>query len=499
MSRTVLQPFEEYQKARISFVQHIAELATRSQNIMALHSAGVMSLLRPLLLDSVSSIQQSAALAIGRLANHSEELAESVIQNLVIEQLIFSLANQNRFFKKAACYVLRAVAKHSAELAESVVNKGALEPLIKCLEEFDPSVKESAAWALGYIAKHNPDLANKVVEAIAVDSLILCLQEPEISLKRASAQTLSYICQHKESLAQPVAENGLETIAFYLSYNDVQLKRNICLLLGNITKHSPDLADQVMNKLNPQKLLSCLNDDDKIVKKNAAFCVCEIVNKNVNNAGVIVNNGGAGILVAFITSVSGDPRLYGILSLGFIAALKDDLAQAVINAKAITQLKDALHKEPQQHIKAAACFALGHIGRHSDKHAKEVADANVLALMLYHYMSSESNNDLKDKAKKALVSIIKSCSNLSNLEPLLHVAPTDILSHILEQFIRHLKESKTEKKNFVMNGGLQKLQELKNKEITLKDKIEEINSIYPEDIVRYYTPEYNAMLLSKID
>ncbi len=499
MSRTVLQPFEEYQKARISFVQHIAELATRPQNIPALHSAGVMSLLRPLLLDSVSSIQQSAALAIGRLANHSEEIADSVIQNLVIEQLIFSLANQNRFFKKAACFVLRAVAKHNSQLAESIVNKGALEPLIKCLEEFDPSVKESAAWALGYIAKHNANLAHKVVEARAVDSLILCLQEPEISLKRASAQTLSYICQHTEQLAQPVAENGLETITFYLSYNDVQLKRNICLLLGNITKHSVELSDQVMNKLNPQKLLSCLKDADRIVQKNAAACICEIVNKNVNNASVIVNNGGAAILVEFITNVTGDPRLYGILSLGFIAAFKDDLAQAVIKARAISQLKDALQKEPHQHIKAAACYALGHIGRHSAQHAKEVADANVLSLMLYHYMSSESTDDLKEKAKKALKSIIDACANLSNLEPLLQIAPTAILKHILNQFIKHLKESKAEKKQFVMNGGLQKLQELKMKDPTLKDKIEEINKNYPDDIINYYTPEYNAYLLSKID
>ena len=32
MSRAVLLPFEEYQKARITFVQSIAELATRHQN-----------------------------------------------------------------------------------------------------------------------------------------------------------------------------------------------------------------------------------------------------------------------------------------------------------------------------------------------------------------------------------------------------------------------------------------------------------------------------------
>jgi len=148
MSRAVLQPFEEYQKARITFVQKIAELASRPQNIESLHSAGVMALLRPLLLDSVPSIQQSAALAIGRLANYSEELAESVVQNDIITQLIYSLAKPNRFFKKAACYVFKSVAKHSADLADDVVKSGALEPLVQCLDEFDPSVKEAAAWAL---------------------------------------------------------------------------------------------------------------------------------------------------------------------------------------------------------------------------------------------------------------------------------------------------------------------------------------------------------------
>ena len=43
-----------------------------SPNIEALQAAGVMSLLRPLLLDNVPSISQSAALALGRLANMNE-------------------------------------------------------------------------------------------------------------------------------------------------------------------------------------------------------------------------------------------------------------------------------------------------------------------------------------------------------------------------------------------------------------------------------------------
>lgn len=96
MSRAVLQVFEEYQKARVTFVQTIADLATRPQNIDALQNAGVMALLRPLLLDNVASIQQSAALALGRLANYSDELAESVVTHEILPQLVYSLSQQNR-------------------------------------------------------------------------------------------------------------------------------------------------------------------------------------------------------------------------------------------------------------------------------------------------------------------------------------------------------------------------------------------------------------------
>lgn len=36
----------------------------------------------------VCSIQQSAAMALGRLANYSDDLAEAVVQNQVLPQLV---------------------------------------------------------------------------------------------------------------------------------------------------------------------------------------------------------------------------------------------------------------------------------------------------------------------------------------------------------------------------------------------------------------------------
>eukprot|EP00967_Tisochrysis_lutea_P044477 scaffold53973_cov23-Tisochrysis_lutea.AAC.3 len=160
-TRAVLQTFEKYQKERVAFVTAVAEMAKNPQNIEALQQAGAMALLRPLLLDNVPSIQQSAALALGRLANYSDDLAEAVVQNEILPQLVYSLSEQNRFYKQAAAFCLRAVAKHSPELAQAVIDSGSLDSLVTCLEEFDPGVKEAAAWTLGYIAGHNAELSQQ--------------------------------------------------------------------------------------------------------------------------------------------------------------------------------------------------------------------------------------------------------------------------------------------------------------------------------------------------
>ena len=69
------------------------QVSLRIDLILIQHlNLGVMALLRPLLLDNVPSIQQSAALALGRLANYSDELAEAVVSNEILPQLVYSLS-----------------------------------------------------------------------------------------------------------------------------------------------------------------------------------------------------------------------------------------------------------------------------------------------------------------------------------------------------------------------------------------------------------------------
>nr|CAD7266415.1 unnamed protein product [Timema shepardi] len=208
MDFLVAYMFEQYQKARMTFVQTVSDLASRANNVEHLNSAGVLDLLGPLLSDVVPSVQHTAAVALGRLANHDEAMAQAVVHKNVLPQLLRSIDKQTKFYKKAALFALRALGKHSPEMAYVVVQAGGLEAMVICLEDFDPAVKEAAAWALGYVGRHNQTLSQAVVDAGAVPLLVLSLQEPELCLKQVSASALCDIAKHSLELAQVVVDAG---------------------------------------------------------------------------------------------------------------------------------------------------------------------------------------------------------------------------------------------------------------------------------------------------
>ncbi|XP_071341521.1 sperm-associated antigen 6 [Trachinotus anak] len=499
--RQIIQVFEQYQKARMQFVQTIADLATRPQNIEILQNAGVMSMLRPLMLDVVPSIQQTAALALGRLAEHSDDLAEAVVKEDILPQLVNSLASQNRFYKKAAAFVLRAVAKHSPELSQAVVACGGVDALVLCLEEFDPGVKEAAAWALGYIARHNAPLSQSIVDAGAVPLLVLCLREPEMALKRIAASTLSDISKHTPELAQTVVDTGaIAHLAQMILNPDAKLKRQVFSALSQISKHSVSLAEMVIEAEIFPAAVACLRDPDEYVRKNVTTLMREVVKHTPELSKVIVNCGGMAAVIDYLGDCHGNLRLPGIMMLGYVAAHSENLAMAVILSKGVPQLALCLSEEPEHHIKAATAWSIGQIGHHTPEHAKAVATANLLPKLLQLYMDASSSEDLQLKSKKALKSILQKCTYLPALEPLLYDAPSNILKHVACQFSKVLPHDSKARRLFVTSGGLKKVQEIEAEPGSpLQEYINAINSCFPEEIVRYYSPGYSEVLLERLE
>ncbi|CAE7751402.1 Spag6 [Symbiodinium pilosum] len=357
------------------------------------------------------------------------------------------------YYKKAAAFVLRA----------AVIDSGALEALVLCLEdgrkpeivfnesgrgglssapgkEFDPSVKESAAWALGYIAR---------------------------------AHALSDISKHSPELAQVVVDAGAVTL---------------------LTK--VDLAEVVVESEIFPTILHCLKDVDESVRKNAATCIRELSRHTPDLAKLIVNAGGIAAMVEFVNDARGNCRLPGIMTLGYVAAFSETLALAVVVSKGVRPLKDALISEPEDHVKAAAAWSLGQIGRHSPDHARALAEADVLRRMLAVYLHQDSSEDLQIKTKK---SIIQKCTHLPALEPLID-SPPNILKYVIQQFAKVLPNDIDARRAFVQSGSLQKVQEVGAEAGSkLQDFIDSINMLYPPEIVQYYSPNYAEKLLTKME
>ncbi|XP_068604220.1 sperm-associated antigen 6 [Brachionichthys hirsutus] len=498
--RQIIQVFELYQKSRLQFVQTVADLASRPQNIDALQEAGVLSLLRPLLLDPAPSIQHTAAQALGRLAEHSDELAEAVVREGILPQTIRSLASQNRFYKKTSAFLLRAVAKRSPELSQAVVSCGGVEALVPCLLDFDPWVKEAAAWALCCIARHNAALSQVVLDAGAVPLLLLCLLEPEIALKRIAASTLSDICKHTPELAQIVVDNGaIAHLAQMILNPDAKLKRQVFSALSQISKHSVSLAELVIEADIFPAAVACLRDPDDCVKKNVTTLMREVVKHTPELSQVIVNCGGIAEVIDYLGNCHGHLRLPGIMMLGYVAAHSENLAMAVIVSKGVLQLSLCLSEEPEHHIKAATAWSIGQIGRHTPEHANAVATADVLPRLLELYLDASSSEDLQAKSKTALKSILQKCTDLPRLEPLLYDAPSNILKHVLGQFSKVLPHDSKARRLFVTSGGLKKVQEIEAEPgSVLQQHVSSINGCFPEEIVRYYSPGYADVLLERL-
>ncbi|XP_017767186.1 PREDICTED: sperm-associated antigen 6-like [Eufriesea mexicana] len=500
-ARSILQVFDQYQKARLLFVQSVADFASKPNTIDCLEAAGVLDLLCPLLTDLVPSIQHMAAVALGKIANNNHRLAQGVVRMDILPELLKNIAKQNKFYKKAALFVLRAIARHSAELASMVIQNNGLDTIITCLEDFDSGVKEAATWALGYIARHNKSLAQAAVDTGAVPFLVLSLQEPELCLKQISASALFDISKHNIDLAETIVDAGaIPFLAKALSNPDTKLKRQVLLALSSIAKHSVHLAESVIEtEIFPDVLVHMAHPDECVVKA-AAMLTREICKHTLEMAQLTVNIGGIGALLELISTAKLTVRLPAIMAIGYIAGYSDQLAIAIIGSKGIVLLSTILHEENDDHTLAITVWAVGQIGKHTSEHAKAVAVANILSKILQLYNHPNSSEDLKAKCNTALKQILQKCTYIEALEPLLHDSPPNILKYVLGQFSKILPHDARARRLFVTSGGLKKVQEIQaDSGSTLLEYIQIINCCFPEEIVRYYSPGYPNSLLEAVE
>ncbi|XP_041986246.1 sperm-associated antigen 6-like [Aricia agestis] len=497
--RNISLVLDNYQKGRLMFIQAVADLSTKSTNVKCLEKCGVLEHIHPLLSDTCPSIRQCSVVTAARLAEHDAGVARDIVRQGLVATVLDNLNKYNVIYKRSALYLMRAVARHNEELASALVGLNALEHIVSCLEDFDTQVKENAAWALGYIGKHSEHLAGLVVDAGTLPLMLLAYQEPQLSLKQITAGALVDLAQHKPDA---IAESGaICHLVRGLENQDPKLKRRIFYALGAIASARTELAEAVVagGALPPALLHS--GHDSAAVRCAAACLLRDIVKHNLELAQLVVNSGGCGPLVELLSERTAGCMIPACMALGFIAGQSDQLSMAVIESKAILALVDALQNEDSQDAElCAAAWTLGHIAKHSPQHSLAVAVTNVFPKLLQLYTSPKSSSDLRARVCCALKQSIQCCLHRPALEPLLHAAPNDILKYVLAQYAKILPNDARARRLFVTSGALKRIQEIDSTPGTsLKEYINIINSCFPEEIVRYYTPGFSETLLNRID
>ncbi|XP_014283991.1 sperm-associated antigen 6-like isoform X2 [Halyomorpha halys] len=406
-----------------------------------------------------------------------------------------------KYYKKSAMFVLRGIAKHNPDMAGILLASGALSGIMSCMEDFDAGVKESAIWAVGYIVKHNINHADAIVSAGAVPLLKLALQEPEVCLRQIAAATLSDIAKHDVTLAQAIIDAGcVSCLVKSLPNPSPKLKKNILCCLSNIAKHSLDMAETIVETDVISDALLYLGHPDLSLRKAAACLVCEIVKHHMQLSQLVVNTGGIGGLLEMISTSDETIILPAILAIGFISSECEQLALAAISSKAVEVLGKILQTNYSDHIKSAVVWTLGQIGKHTPEHVERMSQQHIFLVILKLYTSPESSEDLQQKCKGMFKLVLKKCMNTKALEPLLHLAPPEILKYVIGQFSQILPTNARARRLFVISGSLKKMQEIKAEPgSSLMEYISIVNSCFPEDIIKYYSPGYPDALLDLVD
>ena len=499
MNKTLIKHFEVYQKARRDFVQIIAESALKIDNLPILMELNVLSLLRPLLLDKVPAIQQVAALSISRLANFSKKNAEEIVESGMLPDIVLGLKSIDPHFQKYSCQIIKSVSKHSIQLTNQVINCGCIPHLIGCLKSEDFTVKEYSISALCAISSHSAQHAQQIVDNSSLPFIINSLQIDNIKLKRVCITAIGSISSHSLALTKSIIESkAIPSISLQLKNKDSKLLEETCLTLSQIAKHSVDTAELVVESDIIPIILNLLIDSDINVRYSASNLILQIVQHTQELSQVVSTFGSSSPLVKYLKL--GTNPIPTLKAIGYMSSFSSQITNTLLDHGAGLICLNIFATSKSDDIKSIAAWTLGQLGKHSSDTSSSLTSINVLSLLLEGHNELDGSELLKNNIKEALKLIIENCEDIEALQPLISKSPEYILRKVLTQISKLLEIDPKVRAPFVSSGSFRAVQQIKAEQNSkLKKIIDAINDSYPDQTVRFYSPNYQETLKKEIE
>jgi 3-methyladenine DNA glycosylase AlkD len=148
-----------------------------------------------------------------------------------------------------------------------------------------------------------------------------------------------------------------------------------------VAKHSPDLAQAVVDSNALETLVPCLEEFDPSVKEAAAWAIGYIAQHTSTLAQHVVDAGAVPLLVLCLQEPEITLKRISASSMGDICKHSPELAQAVVDAGAVAYLAPLI-LHPDAKLKRQVCGALAHIAKHSVDLAEVVVEAEIFPNIL---------------------------------------------------------------------------------------------------------------------
>jgi hypothetical protein len=244
------------------------------------------------------------------------------------------------------------------------------------------------------------------------------------------------------------------------------------------------------------------------------------------------------------SAARGAARLPAVMALGFVAAYGEVLALRVVECSGVGALKAALLEAgAEEHVRAAAVWALGQVGKHGPGPARAVAAGDALRHVAALLGGEGASDDVRDKARRCLGAVLAVCDHVPAMVALLPAAPPLVAKLVLRQLggaVLAGAGGGEARRKFLDSGALKLVQRLDpgaraavashgaaalrtftaalgpgafggtgaavsamaavavgGGDEELGDLVAAINALYPADVVAYCRPDYGLSLLDR--
>ncbi|XP_029341517.1 sperm-associated antigen 6-like [Acyrthosiphon pisum] len=504
--KAVVQTFDNYAKSQLTFVQNVAELASKPAYIECLYESHVVEIVLPLVTNINPTVRMNAVLCLVRLAGNSEPCAKQIVcSKSLLSRLLGQLVKENKYYKKNCMNLVKNLSKYSSAITEIVIKEcGGIDAIFTCMKEFDSFVREAALQAITCITRMDVKLSQLIVDYGVLPQIVLCLKEQQQSLKLYALSALDEMAKNNEDLALKIVDvPTLPHVIIFLMPNfvDKKVQKSALILIKNIVKHSLYLTEHAIeSNLFPEILLLMAHPDESI-RNNSAKVIREVVQHSVQIAQMVVNSGGIDKLLNVIScseELSPNPAVH---ALGYIAAMSPKLASAIIQSQVLMHLTAILRSDTDKLTKAGTVWTLGMIGQHSAEHARSICSCDAITNIINVYLDSGIESESRHKCIVALEQILKKCDDYNVLDKLLIPStPTEIMIYILEKISIILPKNSQARRTFITNGHLKMIQNI-NPEVNseLFQVIKAINCCFPEDIIQMVAGDFPETVMKTVD